>query len=190
MCVNGMLNSKVEADKNFQYLSDLGGGIKIDTLYNASHGPLDIVEALFQTKMGYYSPPSKLLANRFMKFAYENPPDARLLAFSFSQGTVETRHALELCSHDVRSRIISVAFGSSDIIPRSFAAESYNYVSRGDFISLLADPTGLIIHRDSVYHLDVHPDACWYFDHDFKSPTYSKVLQGHIEKYIETYRKG
>jgi len=184
---NGVLNSEEDAKKNFTYLSSLGNSVTLDALYNATHGALDLVEATLQTQAGIYSNPSRILADKYAEFAAKYPSGAPYLQTSHSQGAAVVKHALKMSKPAVQQRIISVTIGPAQIIPSSLCLQSYNYVSKRDWVPFLADPIGLLTNRDCVYYLDPHPDANRFFDHSFQSPTYRGPLKDHIQQHIEKY---
>ena len=125
-----------------------------------------------------------------MKAFYAKNPDVVRLLISFSQGAAVVKGALELVSPKVRDKIISVAFGPAAIIPSALCLKSYNYISKGDIVTLIADPLGIALNRDCVYFVKRHPDAAPFpFDHAFQSPTYLEPLKNRIEDYMENYGK-
>jgi RHS repeat-associated protein len=189
--VNGILNTEAHAMDHLKYISSLAPNAAPDNLYNASHTAIpDLLECFFQTKIGGYSNSSRLLKADMEDFYARSPNVVRLLV-SFSQGAAVVKGALELVKdYKVRKSIISVAFGPAAIIPSDLCLKSYNYISTGDVVPWIADPSGIALNRDCVYFLNRHQDAAPFpFDHAFQSPTYQERLGHHLDEYLDVYGK-
>ncbi len=94
------------------------------------------------------------------------------------------KNALEAAPAPIRNRLIVVAIAPGAIVPKELCHMSYNYVSKGrDFVPL-TDIEGMRKYGNQLIHLDPHPKAkLW--DHDFLSPTFADVLEGHINSFDE-----
>ena len=182
---NGINNHEKDAKKSASLISKYGNGVKVYGLYNATHtAPVDAAECL----MGQLGIPTRacfLQKRQWKEFARTHGPDAKLLQFGHSGGTIVIRNALRLCSKALRDKIIVVAISPAAVVPKSLCYRSFNYACRGDLVPL-TDILGNILHQDEIIWLEPHKDAHFPY-HSFNSPTFEEPIQNHITDYIEQY---
>lgn len=136
--------------------------------------------------MGCHTPPVQHLKNRWAHFIATHGPDEKILVIAHSGGAIHVLNALESSPESVRQRIIVIGIAPAAIIPKKLCYDSRNYKSYFDVVSYL-DVPGLV-HLNELEHLWPDKKAKW-FDHEFLSPTFKPILQGHITKYLENPRE-
>lgn len=183
--INGIANGKPQAEKGALQLSNMGGGVKVDGIYNKSHSlPIDVFEC-FLCGFHVMSEPSRLLMEKWNRLAQTMPSDAKFLEISHSGGAVHLRNALKASSVDIQRRIMTLNIAPSVIISNDICYKSANYISKRDFVTHL-DVIGKMKYGDELTILEPHPDAP-FWDHDFLSPTFDKVKKDAINSYLEQY---
>lgn len=190
--INGIDNQRADSIASAQRLSDYAGGAKVYGIYNATNWDtnrigsvvIDIIECGLG-HMGIHTPPVQLLKNQWNHFIATHRPEEKFLQLSSSGGALHVYNALLTSPESVRQRIISLALAPAAIIPKRLCFESYNYISRRDFVSYL-DIIGNLRYRNELHILEPHPDAGpW--DHAFLSPTFAPKIKRHLSDYIENY---
>lgn len=204
--VNGIQNSYAESVFSAQYLSQLGGGVKISGVYNAMtlssftdspfYGLLskrllsfggDVLKcALSHLKI--ILPPARLLQTQWTEFFLQNGPDSVFVQFCHSGGGGQVKSALLATPEWIRKKIVVVAFAPSAIIPQELCLKSYNYMSKRDLVTCL-DVEGMIKYRNELIMLDPHPEAPS-VDHGFLSPTFTPLIRRHFEDSKEQFGRG
>lgn len=190
--VNGIANTKEESMAKARYLSQYAGGAKVYGVYNATNWDsiqlvstaIDVIECGLG-HMGMHTPPVQLLKNQWNHFIDTHRPEEKFLQFSSSGGGLHVYNALLASPKSVQQRIISVALAPAAIIPEELCFESYNYISRRDFVTHL-DIMGKIKYGNQLQILKPHSDAN-FWDHEFLSPTFAEPIERHIKNYIEDY---
>ena len=175
-----------------QHLSQYAGGAKVYGVYNATNWDsiqwvstaIDVIECGLG-HMGMHTPPVQLLKNQWNHFIATHGPEEKFLQFSSSGGGLHVYNALLTSPKSIQQRIISVALAPAAIIPKRLCFESYNYISRRDFVTHL-DIIGKLKYGSELQILESHPDAN-FWDHEFLSPTFAKPIQRHITNYLKDY---
>lgn len=188
--VNGMSNSENAATENFKTISDMGGGIEVKGLYNATNRKWDLFEAAAQMYTDLVSITSELYIKYIKDFHRTQPADAKCLTFCHSQGTVIVRNALQKCSPEEQQRAMVVAVAPSAIVSDKICFQADNYISTADPIGRYCDRAGIRDNPDNVHFLAPHKSASKIFDHGFASPTYKNDIEKHLKDYIKDYGKG
>jgi RHS repeat-associated protein len=185
MNINGIRNSTREARASSSQISQYANGAKVYGVYNATHGLLDdVVECAWGNK-GVRTPPAYLLKDEWAHFIANHDTSAKILQICHSGGATQVKNALLSSSEFVRQKIIVLAIAPSVIIPKDLCFNSYNYISRRDFVTHL-DVAGKKKYGHEVIVLEPHPDAEWH-DHGFLSPTFRDPLERQVLEYIENY---
>jgi hypothetical protein len=190
--INGINNKQAQSIASAQQLSQYGGGVKIYGIYNATNWDsnqcvstgIDIIECGLG-HMGMHTPPVQLLKNQWNHFIATHGPEEKFLQNSHSGGALHVYHALLTSPKSVQQRIISVAFAPAVIIPKKLCFQSYNYISRRDFVTHL-DLIGKLKYGSQLQVLEPHPDAN-FWDHELLSPTFAPIIKDHIIDYIKNY---
>jgi len=100
-----------------------------------------------------------------------------------SEGAINTRNALMCYNPELRKMIDVVAIAPGGYVDRYLCRDIHHYISVRDFVPLL-DISGMVRNWDTIHILKPEKEAnLW--DHDFKSPTYSKVIIKHIKDHIK-----
>jgi RHS repeat-associated protein len=182
---NGIDNSFAESMQSASYLSHLAGGYSIYGTYNRSNSaPIDVAECVF-ARLGMHSPPVRMIKKRWDSLISIYQPEVKFLEICHSGGAAQLKNALVTSPKYVQQRIIAVAIAPSDIIPKSVCYQSFNYISRRDFVTHL-DFLGKSLHDHELHVLEPDPKAK-FWDHEFQSPTFEEKLQAHILDYINIY---
>ena len=183
--INGINNTENESLESASRLSQYAQGAKIHGIYNKSNSvAVDILECMVQ-HMGYHTPPVQLLKNRWDRLIDNHGPETKFLQICHSGGADQVKNALLSSPESVRQRIIVLALAPSVIIPNELCFQSYNYMSRRDFVTHLDIP-GQLNYIDELRVLEPHSSAEWW-DHGILSPTFIDPLQHHINDYLENY---
>ena len=200
--INGINNTRSHSIESAYQLSQYAQGAKIDGVYNATNlsGPLapllggaahkllsigaDIIECGLG-RIGIHTPPVQMLKNRWSDFINSHGSKDKFFQPCHSGGAVHVKNALQDSSESTRQRIIVLAIAPSVIIPKKLCFQSYNYVSRRDFVTHL-DVVGKLKYGNELHILEPHPNAK-FLDHEFASPTFAPVIKRRIADYLKTY---
>jgi hypothetical protein len=199
----GMNTSENQAKSHAAYLNHFFPETIIHLIPNKSHGALlDIMEIFLLNYSGISLCTAKMLRESWLAFHKNNKDNfsAKILQFCHSQGAIHVRNALLWLPKEIQQRIIVIAIAPAAIVPDDCCFQSFNYASKRDLIHLseLAFLSSLepsdsnasdTVKRAMENHkqlilLDPHPDAKG-FDHDFESPTFSAVIEGHMKNYMQ-----
>ena len=202
--INGMKTSCVEHWSHLNHLKKHAGELSIQGVYNHSNSTVVDLLEIFALNYGGIAPiTANLLLENWTQFHEENKdnPRAKYLQFTHSMGTIQTKTALERAPQEIRDRVIVVAIGPAVIIPENLCFDSYHYASKKDGVHLGENIVTLgavgslnqawqreafeqlIENKKQLIILEPHPDATG-MDHDFESPTFEKVIKGHMEDYF------
>ncbi|MFS8562831.1 MAG: hypothetical protein LVR00_00220 [Rhabdochlamydiaceae bacterium] len=183
--MNGINNEKEQALISTAQVGKYAQGTKVHSIYNSTNSTfIDILECGLG-KLGFCSPPSRLLQKQWGDFVATYPPEAKFLQICHSGAATHVQNALESSSESVRQRIIVLAIAPSVIIPKKLCYAADNYISRRDFVTHL-DIFGRIKYGSELHVLDPHPNAkLW--DHEFLSPTFHPILKDQVQNHINNY---
>ena len=159
-------------------------------IYNASYGSCieDACYAFLSSKAVITAEALKI-KEEWDKLLEGHGLDAKILQYCHSAGAIQVRNALENFP-EIRNRIIVVAIAPAQIVPRKLCFDSYNYASESDPVPLARYALGTSPdEEDELMILERHPDAKTLFDHDFLSPTFTKVKRRHLTEFKEKYDK-
>jgi len=183
--INGIANNKEESMAKAQYLSQYAGGAKVYGVYNASNSVIgDLIDSGLG-RIGIMTPPTQKIKDEWHSFFATSGHKAKFFQHCHSHGATHVKNALLTSPKEVRQRIIVLAIAPAEIVSKTLCYESYNYMSRRDFVTHF-DIVGKMRHRDELIVLEPHPDAN-FFDHDFLSPTFAEPIKRHTKDYIKKY---
>jgi hypothetical protein len=203
--INGMMNTYEDAVSNAEYIRALcPGNPCIEGIYNHSSGPVSaILETIMLNYKGYSPFTKNLLIEKWTEFHEKNinQPDAKVLHFCHSQGSIHTKNALMQLSQEIQKRIIVVAIAPAKIISKKMCCDSFNYASEKDIVYLgdiltsywnaynegdIEREKMLIVaskmHSELIL-LKPHEGAIG-LDHEFQSLTFVERIKLHLENYI------
>ena len=185
--VPGIRYSLEETKKMGEYIREFSGHLSIQLTHAASYGSiLDPIMCLLD-KIGWRFPPTILLRRKWIAFFKKNGPDAVYLQICHSRGGLHVKKALLDTPKEIRDRIIVLAIAPAAIIPKELCMDSFNYMSKRDFVTL-TDVIGYAKHKDELIILEPHPDAPL-VDHSFTSPTFKKAIGEAISDYTGNHLK-
>lgn len=187
--VNGINNSEQDTYKNMEYISQLSGGYNVEAVYNATHHvSMDLVECALN--LCYIAtPPVRELHKKWDEFFDRSSDDAICFTICHSHGEIIGRDA-GLC-YDVNRRERIIICG---IAPGAYAYKETFRSVKHFRVSGFRDPIpridifGSRRVKDTIVTLPSHPQAKLH-DHDFRSPSYRRVLNREINDYIKASRK-
>lgn len=203
--INGIMTSEEGAASHKNYLQKMAGDCPVDWTYDKSYGLVgDLATVFARDYLGIPSKASRTLEEKWTDFHKANidNPNAKILHFCHSRGAIKTNNALIQCPKEVQDRIIVVAIAPAAIIPEQACFRAFNYASKKDIVH-----TGELVlpgffdsnetemssymkiiqdKRKELILLDPHPDATG-IDHDFQSPTFTELIEKHIQTYKEEY---
>lgn len=202
--INGINASFEEALHHSLYLSLFAKGRSVDLIYNQSHGLLvGVLESFFLNHALGISPyTADLCLTVWGQFHSANAdhPKAKFIHFCHSQGALHTLNALNLCSEEIRKRIIVVAIAPAAVIPQRLCFQSFNYVCENDKVHLaeLIGLSTLNIHelrdgekrerilenRKELHILKAHANSLG-MGHGFQDPTFITEIEKRISDYLE-----
>lgn len=176
--VNGVNNTRSDAEESAKYISDLAGGIDIATAYNATHG---IISDIFETKQnieGKITTPGKYLVGAANHYFKTHPSaDAMLTIICHSQGVAIVKSTIPYLSEHVRSKIDVYAVAPSTFIPKEAFHNVRHYVSKADFVvKLIGWCTGEKLEGANITTVD-SKDKGWLSSHSFKSENYEEAIK-------------
>lgn len=166
---------------------ELAGNALIQGVYNPSNSFLHDVARVFLSLNFYMA--SNVIAELHAQWNYhfETYGNVPLLQICHSEGTTNVRNALMCYNPELRNLIDVLAIAPSGYIDRNLCRNVDHYVSTRDFVPWF-DFTGRARNRETVHVLPAHKEAN-FWDHDFQSPTYEKVIQHHINKHLKNLGK-
>ncbi len=204
--INGMDNNIEDAFGGANYLHHLSPGkLCIEGIFNHTNSPaIDLLEAIALNYWGTSPKTKDLLIKKWTEFHEKNSdkPDAKILHFCHSQGTIHTRNALMDLPKEIRDRIIVVSLAPAAVIPAKMCFKSFNYASDRDIVHL-GDTLSSYWHaemqggserdklerfaealkmRDELVILKSH-DGAKGFDHHLITPTLRKPIIDVIKDY-------
>ncbi len=183
--INGIRNTRTEAQEHALQLHRYAQGFKIQGVYNATHtAAVDALECVVG-QCGMRTPPVELLKSQWNRFISNHGPDAKFLQIAHSGGSVHVFNALFSSTKAVQNRIIVLAISPAAVIPNKLCYKAYNYTSKRDFIPSL-DVMGKWHYGDQLILLEPHPDASFH-DHGFDSPTFQQLIKDNIANYLIQY---
>ncbi|MCB1082249.1 MAG: DUF687 family protein, partial [Chlamydiia bacterium] len=183
MSIGGINTDLKEHMQTANQISAAANGAKVTIVYNATHSPWVDVPECVAARMGYQMPPVQHLKNCWNEFIATRGPDEKIFIRCHSNGAQYVKQALESSPKSVRERIIVLAIAPAVIIPKSLCFDSFNYVSRRDFVTHL-DINGKIMYGKELHILEPHVEANR-FDHSSLSPTFKEIEKYHIDEYLE-----
>ncbi|NNM43192.1 MAG: hypothetical protein HKM07_02490 [Chlamydiae bacterium] len=165
--------------------SEYAGGAKINFIHNATHSlPIDVLEC----HLGYKRAPSipvNLLIRQWKDFIFTHGPDAKFLQICHSGGAIHVKNALLGLDDASRKRIIVLALAPATIIPKELCHNSYNYVSKRDFVPYL-DFKNAMRYGNQLERLTPHKNAS-FFDHSIESPTFERRIRRDITSTLNEF---
>lgn len=186
--INGIWNDFKGSKESAEYISRLAGGYNVHTVYNATHGQMDLTECLMG--LNYIATePVRQLHKMWNSFFEKGSANAKFLMICHSQGAIHVRNALLDYPPELRERILVVEIAPASYIYKETCAKVIHYRAEcwRDFIPRF-DTAGSKRENNSIITLTSHPDAPA-LDHELMSPTYQGQLQRHIRNYIKTNGK-
>lgn len=185
--VNGMDTTFEGALQNLMYLSGLSGGYNLSGVYNATHGKWwDTAECTIGLYLGIATAPVRRIHQKIYNFCMMNSGDTKILFTVHSQGAIHMRNALMTLPHEFQQRVLVVAIAPAAYIDDSLCHSVVHYKTPllRDMIPHF-DRSGGRLSSFTIVNLESHKDAK-FFDHSFQSPTYSDVLQDHMNSYVKS----
>lgn len=182
--VNGMNHKPERAIHCAEILSDLAGGFNIFVVYNPTGGFFkDIAKCFVELFHFRNTEPVHKLHQKWDHFFSTHGPNAKLLQFCHSQGSIQVRNALLRYPPSCRERIVVIAIAPAAYIPDFICCEAFHYASRRDIVPHL-DGKGKKLCKEKIVTLTPHPEAA-FFDHHFLSPTFHPAIRHHLKVYLE-----
>lgn len=173
--VNGMMNDFFSSLESTRYLSKLAGGAPINQIYNASHGlPFDLA-ACFLNRCNIATNAVKYLHESWDRYFDSAEENGLYLQICHSQGAIHVNNALKSYDPSKAKRILVLAIAPGEIVSSQLCRKAINYVSLFDPIPF-NDIKGMVNNRNDVRFLMPH-SVLKFFDHEFTSPTYRKILK-------------
>jgi hypothetical protein len=202
--INGVNTSLADAKSNQAYIKSLiPGNHGVDYIYNHSNSYIiDILEVFFLNYNGYSPNTARLLIEAWTHFHtyHQDNPSKKILQPCHSQGAIHVYNALLQSPQEIRDRVLVIAIAPGKVVPTTICYDSYNYVSKKDFLHCgeilffnepATDERGLsehvvktLEHYEQLILLDPDPNAVG-IDHYFQSLTFKAKLTEHLQKYIE-----
>lgn len=180
MYINGIATPYKEAKRHAEYISKILGGVKIKSVYNATHTViLDLMEC-GMGKVGCATAPVKLFKDTIVSYLSESSKNSALI-IGHSQGAIHTLNMLKSIDKGFRERIDVLTVAGGSIIDKKWCGNAINLISNRDFVPYL-NPKAWS-NSDCIRRLNPHKDAP-FFDHGFMSPTYIEEIEKFGEKYI------
>jgi hypothetical protein len=165
----------------------MAGDMPIYSTYNATYGLKGDLREAHKNLNFVVTPPSRLMAERWIRHLETNGPNSTYLEILHSNATALGQNALLLMPEEYRKRIIIVAIAPDVFISRKLAKEAFNYVSQSDPVPRLQYFFGKNKDPDTsnVTYLPRHPNAKSKIDHNFDSPTYEKTIRDQIDFFLK-----
>jgi len=185
--INGINTSYDQAISHAQMLQTHAGGAEIygihkDTTRSVSLDALGcFLVRKSPTTPSQLSLSTQLVMQQWVDISHAQGPHTQILQICHSGGAEHVKKALELSPVEVRKRITVLAIAPSVIIPQELCFDSFNYMSKRDFITYL-DREGIKKYRDELIILQPHSDAQIY-DHNFDSPTFTETIKHQIKAF-------
>ncbi len=171
---------------------------------------MDLGEALFLNYLGYSPVTKDLLIKKWIEFHEKNKdrPDAKILHFCHSQGTIDTYNAIADLPKEICDRLIVVSIAPARVIPDKMCFMSQKYVSDKDLVHLgdilcsswqavmqgksekdiMERYAEAIKARDELIILKSHEGATG-INHEFQSLTFKPIIIKIIKDYEERQGK-
>lgn len=185
--VNGILNSKSNAKKNAEQISQAQNFNNVHVVYNSSHGLIfDVLESLAQ-KIGFETHSVKMLVKTIKERINAlggTTGGGKLLVEGHSQGGLIVNCALKHLSREEKEMMHIITFGSAHIVSDNVVASADNFVSSRDIIPYVANPTAhirrLFNKKEPIKYLK--SSYLPFIDHPLRNDTYKQALSTHAYK--------
>ena len=203
---NGMSTPFHKFKAQIDKLSADMGGCEVVGIYNASFGIFDLFEAAAGLLFGFETTPNFLKKEVYDDF-FERNPNGMIIHRGHSQGGINQRNFLISYDPEKRKQVFNILVAPAAHIDADICGGAIHLESTRDFVPLFdyclrtIKIAGLFFlasefddatleylmtqtcNTGAIMRLDPHPDAPW-FDHDLDSPTYEKLIDEYILKYI------
>lgn len=189
---HGILNIRSDLIENLRQISTSHGNVNVHYVYRPTNGfAWDILKCGF-VKMGYLSQEARELL-RIWKGLIEEMGGAqaggKVIHYTHSIGSADTRAALAYLSIEEQKMFDIRTFGSATIIPDVGSYKVINYVSRGDFITLIGEAISYFParFRGNPHVVFVGNFFETGFEHTFCSDSYKEVVIALGQAFLEAY---
>lgn len=179
---NGMCTTENQNWCNAEILSQMANKGKIESTFNPTNGfHHDIMRAFHSL---YFYMASNVVVQLHVKWDkhFSMYPNKVWLEICHSEGAINVRNALMCYNRDLCALIDVLAIAPAAYIDKHLCRNVDHYVSTRDFVPML-DIAGRIRNNETTQVLSAHRDAN-FWDHDFQSPTYGKVIKDHVQRHI------
>lgn len=184
---NGINTPLKNLFSHIQMLSDMAGGSIIECIHNPSNGLIHDICRAFHSL--YFNIASNVISEQHKKwddYFEKNGTNCPILQICTSEGAINIRNSLKCYNPERRKMIDVLAIAPAAYIDRELCRNIYHYVSTRDFVPWF-DLRGRMENQDTTVILPAHKDAN-FWDHDFQSPTYEKVIRDHIKYHLKNCR--
>jgi len=194
--INGIATSLHKSIQHAEYLAQFTKGLSVTWVHNHSNSiGVDAIECVTVNLPGASPNTQNLERDQWIAFhvANRDNPEAKFLQFCHSQGTIHTKNTLKSMPKEIQQRIIVVAIAPAVIITDDLCYKSFNYASKKDKVYLaemmftsMVDIEGgrqALADLEHLILLEPHEGASG-IDHDFDSPTFTKIIEDHLTDYL------
>ncbi len=192
--VNGINTTSYEAYQYSSMISEFGGGIKTNNVYNTTNGAIfDVGRCVAETSLRYEPPSVRLIRDSIVKFDFENTssPNKKMFWVVHSEGALQMYSALNGLRDSFQQRCIVLAIAPAKVVPKRMCFDSFNYASFRDFVPYSTVIVGSandivqnVLDSRELIILRPHPDASFH-DHSFNSPTFKDVIKRDLKNYLD-----
>ncbi|MEL7431297.1 MAG: hypothetical protein AAGI90_02040 [Chlamydiota bacterium] len=194
--VNGIsVNQELLEEYKVYFKDRITHGKKVDWTYNEDRGfRQHIHDLLYKDFQEQLAPAGEELKAKILDFYEKNKenPEARIIHFCHSQGGLITGALLRQLPKEVRSLVYVISIASPIPIYNEDCGGAVNLVSDRDSM-----PLGKYVYKRLPFNIEEmhklyrlhhegktanmlyvrhHPEACSFFDHHLRSPTYEILL--------------
>lgn len=182
---NGMSTTWDYGFGSAKYISDLGGGYKVDFVHNPSRNMIcDTTRFTLSSAFLWATPVVDEIHAKWNNFFSMASKHGIYLQYCHSEGVNNVRNALMSYPEELRNRIIVVAIAPSVYIDKKYCSSVMHVESIRDIVPNF-DTEGRKRCRDTITTLSPHAEAPL-LDHDFRSKTYKDTINRTINEHIHS----
>jgi RHS repeat-associated protein len=187
--INGILNSKTDAEEGARLVSNALGGVAVSPVWNSTKGFLTDVLGSILLHLGFQTHATRKIAEAIVEALEKVGKNGFVEIVIHSRGGLAFDMAQKLLTPEQKSQLNVTTFGSAKMInPQEFNS-AVNFVSTRDSVPFISDPIGCIkgMCQKNSNVVFLQSDGIPFCDHAFASNTYQNALRDYGRNRIRKY---
>lgn len=183
LSIHGICNAFEDAYTTAKQMSEDGGGVKVNFVYDKSRGfLLDLIRCMGEL---YFNVETDRIKNARQEICDLLNDTKYVYIQPHSEAGIVTRNVTRTLPKEMQQRLIIVGFAAAAYLDEEMALKVRYYCSSRDIVPYL-DIAGFMRCRETIEVLKPHMHAPL-FDHTIASPTYRPYQKEEIQDAMKTY---